>query len=88
MKRLIIIYSILILISCGSNDKKKKGFEYNRTQKEIKKNEISETNKVPIDLNNKGIGPIKELQLIKLWQMKVKKLSLLNAQLVIWLREN
>ena len=37
MKRLIIIYSILILISCGSNDKKKKGFEYNRTQKEIKK---------------------------------------------------
>ena len=37
MKKVLILFSILILISCGSNDKKKKGFEYNRTQKEIKK---------------------------------------------------
>ena len=61
MKKVLILFSILILISCGSNDKKKKGFEYNRTQKEIKQNNTSETNDVPIDLNNKGIGPIKEL---------------------------
>ena len=61
MKKVLILFSILILMSCGSNDKKKKGFEYNRTQKEIKKNKTSETNDVPIDLNNKGIGPIKEL---------------------------
>ena len=61
MKKGLIIYLIMILISCGSNDKKKKGFQYNRTQSETKKNDPSETNKVPIDLNNKGIGPIKEL---------------------------
>ena len=61
MKKGLIIYLTMILISCGSNDKKKKGFQYNRTQSETKKNDLSETNKVPIDLNNKGIGPIKEL---------------------------
>ena len=61
MKNVLILCSILILISCGSSDKKKKGFEYNRTQKETIKNKTSETNEVPIDFNNKGIGPIKEL---------------------------
>jgi hypothetical protein len=40
--------------------KRKKGFEYNRTQKEVKKTSAPEgsSSGVPVDLDNKGIGPI------------------------------
>ena len=49
---------IALLVSCGSKEEKKKGFEYNRTQKEIKKSSVSSGSAVPIDMDNKGIGPI------------------------------
>ena len=81
----------MILVSCGSNDKKKKDFNIIVLKVKLK-NDPSETNKVPIDLNNKGIGPIKELvfddAINKTMADEGKKLLLLNAQLVTWLREN
>ncbi len=59
MKKLSLILVLIILSSCaGEGEKKKKGFEYNRTKKE--KKEVSKTKKeaIPVDLSNKGIGPI------------------------------
>ena len=41
--------------------KRKKGFEYNRTQKIDKKSNDRNVSKTPVDLNNKGIGPIKKV---------------------------
>lgn len=59
MKKGIAIFVLGLLMSCGDSPKQKKGFEYNRTKKEEKKSAASqETGAVPIDLNNKGIGPI------------------------------
>ena len=37
MKNIFLLLAISIFISCGSKEEKKKGFEYNRTQKEVKK---------------------------------------------------
>jgi hypothetical protein len=61
MKNLIVLLTFTLFISCGSSEEKKKGFEYNRTQKEEKKDTANDVSEVPIDLNNKGIGPIKSL---------------------------
>jgi cytochrome c551/c552 len=58
MKKISILLFSLFLFSCGSSDEKKKGFEYNRTQKEEKKSQPSSAASVPVDLDNKGIGPI------------------------------
>ena len=48
----------LFIISCGEKKEEKKdnGFEINRTKTEDTPKEVSEG--VPVDLNNKGIGPI------------------------------
>ena len=61
MKKIITLFCLLFLISCGSKEEKKKGFEYNRTQKVDKKSNDNNGSKVPVDLDNKGIGPIKEV---------------------------
>ena len=58
MKNILPFLMIALLVSCGSKEEKKKGFEYNRTQKEIKKSSVSSGSAVPIDMDNKGIGPI------------------------------
>jgi len=59
MKKGIAIFVLGLLKKNRKKKKKKKGFEYNRTKKEEKKSAASqETGAVPIDLNNKGIGPI------------------------------
>ena len=60
MKKILIILSIAIIFSCGSNENKKKGFEYNRIQKKENKKYNAEGSFTPIDLNNKGLGPIKD----------------------------
>ena len=47
----------LFVISCGEKkEEKKDSFEINRTKKEEASKDVSEG--VPVDLNNKGIGPI------------------------------
>ena len=61
MKNVLTIFVLSIFISCGSKEEKKKGFEYNRTQKEVKKTSATEGSSVPVDLDNKGIGPITSL---------------------------
>jgi len=54
-----------LFVSCGSNEEKKKEFEYNRTQKEEQKTSATSSNEVPVDLDNKGIGPVKSLDFDK-----------------------
>lgn len=58
MKKILTVLVIGSLIfSCGEKKEKKKGgFEMNRTKKEVKAEET--TGEVPIDLNNRGVGPI------------------------------
>ena len=61
MKNILVLISLTFLVSCGPKSEKKKGFEYNRTQKVEKKADTAEATEVPIDMDNKGIGPIKSL---------------------------
>ena len=61
MKKIITVFLLLFLISCGSKDEKKKGFEYNRTQKIDKRSNDRNVSETPVDLDNKGIGPIKKV---------------------------
>ncbi len=61
MKKIFVLISLTFLVGCGPKSDKKKGFEYNRTQKEEKKEGAAEVTEVPIDMDNKGIGPIKSL---------------------------
>ncbi|UOY09174.1 cytochrome c [Muricauda sp. SCSIO 64092] len=61
MKRLIVFVALgAFIASCGGKkEEKKDGFEVSRTKKEDKKEVANEG--VPIDLNNKGVGPITEM---------------------------
>ena len=59
MKKVILFFGLIFLMSCGTSEEKKKGFEYNRTKKEEKKSYTGGESSVPIDMDNKGIGPIK-----------------------------
>ena len=61
MKKIYVLILLSTLISCGSsNEKKDDGFKFNRTKKEETK-AVKEKTATPIDLNNKGIGPILDL---------------------------
>ncbi|MGD2004536.1 MAG: cytochrome c [Flavobacteriaceae bacterium] len=63
MKKGIAVFVLGLLISCGDSPKEKKGFEYNRTQKEEKKTSgAKSSDAVPVDLENKGVGPITEME--------------------------
>ena len=61
MKKAILLLALgAFIVSCGGKkEEKKDGFEVSRTKSEDKKAAASEG--VPVDLNNKGIGPIKEV---------------------------
>ncbi|WP_086476012.1 MULTISPECIES: c-type cytochrome [Arenibacter] len=61
MKKLLIPIAILgLMISCGEKkEEKKSGFEMNRTKKEVKA--VTKSEGVPIDMDNKGVGPIKSV---------------------------
>ena len=61
MKKTILIIFTGILASCGGGEEKKKGFEYNRTKAEENKT-VSQKGTTPIDLSNKGIGPIESMR--------------------------
>ncbi len=63
MKNWVTLLSLaLIIVSCGEKKEEKKddGFEINRTKQQNPKEEVSEG--VPVDLNNKGIGPITSME--------------------------
>lgn len=63
MKKIALLLTALGVLSCGGGtEKKEEKFQYNRTQKEVKKTTETQTNGVPVDLSNKGIGPIKSLK--------------------------
>lgn len=61
MKKIVGILAIAALLSsCGEKkEEKKDGFEMNRTKTEKKSADVSEG--VPVDMNNEGIGPFKNI---------------------------
>lgn len=62
MKKSILLLSAAVLMaSCGEKKKEESGFQMNRTKKEttLKKEKVA----VPIDLSNKGIGPVTSVSL-------------------------
>lgn len=61
MKKGILLVALgALIVSCGGKkEEKKDGFEVSRAKKEVKKEVASEG--VPVDLDNKGVGPIKEV---------------------------
>lgn len=65
MKKIFVILAVgALMFSCGEKkeEKKEDGFEMNRTKKEeTPKAEKQEG--VPVDMANKGVGPIKSLKL-------------------------
>lgn len=62
MKKVLIPLALAgLIIGCGEKkEEKKDGFEMNRTKKEVKAEKTS--GEVPIDLNNKGVGPITSVE--------------------------
>lgn len=64
MKKVLVVLALGgLIIGCGGKEKKeeeKEGFEMNRTKTETKAVEVEEG--VPVDLDNKGIGPIKSVK--------------------------
>ncbi|MRI01408.1 c-type cytochrome [Kriegella sp. EG-1] len=62
MKKFLFVLALGgLMISCGGKEKKeeKEGFEINRKKTESKAAEVQES--VPVDLDNKGVGPIKSV---------------------------
>ena len=62
MKKIVQFITVAILVTgCGEKkEEKKDGFEMSRTKKEVK-TEVAATKGVPVDMDNKGVGPIKSL---------------------------
>lgn len=63
MKKLLLIVAAgVFMMSCGEKkEEKKDGFEMNRTKKE--EQATKDEGGVPVDLKNKGVGPIKSVKL-------------------------
>ncbi len=61
MKNIVsLIFIGALLISCGEKkEEKKDGFEINRTKKETK---AAANESVPVDLDNDGVGPYKNIK--------------------------
>lgn len=63
MKHILTLLALAIfIVGCGEKkeEKKEEGFEMNRSKKEVKAADTSQD--VPVDMANKGIGPIKSLE--------------------------
>lgn len=59
VKNTVLILLALFLVQCHTREKKHKGFRYEHTRRvEERRNDPVE---VPVDMNNKGIGPFKEV---------------------------
>lgn len=61
MKKIILLVLTVFLSACGGGNEKKKGFEYNRTKKTESRKSVSQKETAPVDLSNKGIGPISSM---------------------------
>ena len=63
MKKLVsfIILGVFLTSCGGKKEEKKNGFEVSRTKTEEASTQKKET--IPVDMDNKGVGPIKELSL-------------------------
>ncbi|RAV27977.1 c-type cytochrome [Sinomicrobium soli] len=65
MKKLLFTMALgtaIVLVSCGEKKEEKKKFSYERTQTEKKEsNKGGQASQVPVDMDNKGIGPITEV---------------------------
>lgn len=63
MKKTLLLFSaVALLASCGEKKQEKQtGFQMNRTKKEVKATKA--TVEIPVDLSNKGIGPVKNVSL-------------------------
>ena len=59
-RKLIWIALATFLVACGGKQEKKDSFEIDRSKTEV--NNEQESAGVPVDMDNKGIGPIKELK--------------------------
>lgn len=59
MKKIVqLIAACILVVGCGEKkEEKKDGFEVSRTKKEAK-TEAAASGGVPVDMDNKGIGPI------------------------------
>lgn len=62
MKKIVLFLALgAFVASCGGKkEEKKDGFEVSRTKTEEKK--AQESQEVPVDLSNKGVGPIKNVE--------------------------
>ncbi|MEO2051798.1 MAG: cytochrome c [Allomuricauda sp.] len=62
MKKIVLFLALgAFVASCGGKkEEKKDGFEVSRTKTEGKK--AQESQEVPVDLSNKGVGPIKNVE--------------------------
>ena len=58
-RQLIWISLASLFLACGGKQEKKDSFEVNRSKTGV--SESKEAEGVPVDLSNKGVGPIKEL---------------------------
>ncbi|MFT4790539.1 MAG: mono/diheme cytochrome c family protein [Arcticibacterium sp.] len=61
MKKILLMFTAaLFLGSCGEKkEKEESGFQMNRTKKEVSSKKVAV--EIPVDLSNKGIGPVKNI---------------------------
>ncbi len=66
-KILLLLFAFTLIFSCNESASKKKDSVYKRTKKSEKKNDKSEGVKASeiVDLENKGVGPVKSVTLPK-----------------------
>lgn len=62
MKKIVVILGLVLMFSCGGPSPKKEKFEYTRVPVETSAKGKKEVSKTPVDLDNKGIGPIEDFE--------------------------
>ena len=65
MKKIVALFGFALIFSCGGPSPKKEKFEYTRVPVETSKKGKKEVQKTPVDLDNTGIGPIKDFEFPK-----------------------
>ncbi|OAD40781.1 c-type cytochrome [Polaribacter atrinae] len=68
LRNLIALFAVVLLISCGGEEKKKstndlptKKAAVKKTPEKVEKTKVVEKEEIAVDLNNKGIGPVKSV---------------------------